>query len=1775
MGAPTLNCHFGGVVITVNSLELIGAVGARILAEELDKSLSNAQAGIARYLLDRLQKDQTIAIVHAVINDKELSSKVFVAIPANVAEGTDLPARVVTGERNATYFRNREPPNGEQALLVVNIDDIQNVSLGDMTRIGSKMLTDRMDLWVDIAAKDLVLPETSKEVWKAALKGLTDAHVFTVGQLAKYISATRARIQEEGQPLQSTLGYCLPILRVPRDSTLAIAEQQQRHRSAWKKKFEQMVHERAPLLRKQTKSRQILEREELAQQFRKVRDEIPSEHWGVIEAFIDAPQTWNAEAQALAELEWETDRIDGLFTGLKTKKVSLARETLDFYMDKDDGLLDKKDRDYLELLLATTKKQPGDDDREFYENHRSLIAERPALKAKWDRFVFGAPIECTDLLVGLLSALHRLKAQAPNWSGDKRLVIEWNARGRTQHLGLNADVARLFDLRYKGLENLFGPRVEWNLDPLFKYEAFIDAEKASPRKYQSNQSTARAALRIRLDLHLKIGEDFHSVQVDYLGKPDAVSASLPDDLSRLVKKPFADLSVQRVRTSKKGQAQRIALGDSGSFEAAYNRDAGSFVPALRDISTLEGKWRESLDRCQQRMDEEEFTGIAEAWDAFQSKYTAAIADFESAGIASDSLLDQARDYAVLLERLEARAGDDIIRRELLDPLLRLGVIRVEDDPAAAIVAPWNPMRMVSIAVKSRSVGRLFQHMLGSDEIEVGDERLFFEELCKEARHPYYPEIAVGYSKGDPTLLVVSETLDDYSLMEQPVNAAGVAKTSEDPQEGAHRVREIVGRYLDLQPHENASLSVALFECDSAGLPLAAVEALTTLQESEIHCNVTLRHRDRRSLQRVYNDLLEQSDADPDAPVASETSRNFMAKLRVGIRIDPPGRTADDCRQVDIAYLQDVVARRARVQWPQLPIVPTTASILTHVPPRWAYKAPTTSESAVRYLTCPEQPFEGLAYVGAVAAVVERQASARGHRRLPMRTISLNDGSVRQVFDEAHALAEWVVNYDDLLDPEQLRHQNVRVIRYQKDRSNGRNVVVSSTSRSRVLEVLLRRRLEELGLGLTREKTDELIAKLIGAATDISGEIVLRASKRGTAAGELIGIVLSAALVREEFGAAPVACFFLDDYAAWLGQSESGIADLLFISFDPTEPSKIRVVVTEAKYVGSASVSDASKKSRRQVEATVGRINDALFENPGRLDRDLWLSRLSDLLLDAVKSPRHERIFDEVRRLIRQATVQIDLRGYSHVFATDGNADVASDQESLPEKCGPHSLQEVFNHNRTKDLLRGLVESSKLSTVRTELGDEKPWIERTWRTPAARPRWMEPNELAGESLKIKPVEPVEQKPKRRAKVAIAEVEAVAEPVPMPYSETAKPVEIVQSGPIKTAKEVSVSSLIASKAVGDVSDATAIAWLEAAAKTLQRALVGWQLQAKVLGTRLTPNAGLIRLLGSDRLEAKDIENNRQRLLTTHSLNVLSISPRPGEIVVAVERPNRRIVPMWDVWGRVPTRESGVVNLSFIIGVRELDGEVQYLNLGQPFGGQQSHAPHTLIAGTTGSGKSILIQNLLIDIALTNPPSLAKIYCIDPKMGVDYGALEGLPHLVEGIIVEQDRAIIVLEQLIIEMDERYRRFASMKVPNLHAFNERVTAKERLPAIFVVHDEFAEWMLTDEYKDSVSSTVKRLGVKARAAGIHLFFAAQRPDKDVLPPQLRDNLGNRLILRVEGEGTSEIALGQKGAERLLGKGHCAARLQNESDLIYIQVPWLSGSDAEELVTAIKASHLS
>jgi DNA segregation ATPase FtsK/SpoIIIE, S-DNA-T family len=272
----------------------------------------------------------------------------------------------------------------------------------------------------------------------------------------------------------------------------------------------------------------------------------------------------------------------------------------------------------------------------------------------------------------------------------------------------------------------------------------------------------------------------------------------------------------------------------------------------------------------------------------------------------------------------------------------------------------------------------------------------------------------------------------------------------------------------------------------------------------------------------------------------------------------------------------------------------------------------------------------------------------------------------------------------------------------------------------------------------------------------------------------------------------------------------------------------------------------------------------------------------------------------------------------------------------------------------------------------------------------------------------------------------------------------------------------------------------------------------------------------------------------------------------------------VPLRALWQRwTPDGRDG--NQSLLIGVREDAGELLMLSP------DEVYSPHTLIAGSTGSGKSVLMQNIILSIVATNRPEQARITLVDPKQGVDYFAFEGLPHLDGGIIDRQEEALARIQRLVEEMDARYVRMRHARAANLRQYNVRVRPDERLPTLWLIHEEFADWMLTEEYRQEVASAVQRLGIRARAAGIHLVFAAQRPEVNVMPMQLRANLGNRLILRVDSEGTSEIALGEKGAERLLGRGHLLAKLEGTSSLVYSQVPFATPEEIDELVQLIRS----
>jgi len=1810
--------------------KIIGRVAASILAQRLADARpeEGGSQSTAMFRLDKLSPEQIAAVVWEVRGNAQLSDAVDLKIPESLVEGQGLPPDALT-DRNAGFVRNAG--TSKFALLTANgTEQNQADTLQHVTALGAKELRAHEPAWVEATCHVATMAPTpeDRQVFASALRGLLAVVDLSLIQLGEFCSKIAEASQpSHGRAIRDAIGWALPCVGLPRDTsffsnprTYGVAM------TPWRKAFEKLYANRAPLLRRMRPTGQPIDTEEMRQRFEENEQRIGAASRPVILAFIDAPASDDQSVLALMELEWEGDGVHHIFEKPREKQLDLAEATV-YFFDHDCAepmALADTWRKHLEDLKARQRRSDwNEEDEEFYDLHRRhMERDDPKLNSRWEKVIFGKPTECVDFLRGVVEVAHTLVAGAEE-SDNERFLRFTVAKGRKEwRERFNHDVGSYFGAMYRGLKELLGSKAEWKVermgtadlpDPLFRYPAFFDWEQKNRKdKPKPVTSVARNSVQIKFEVALVErragGEEIvDKTQLVWSYKPDAIGMSLVDDMERLREKGgVACTEVPRRMVSKKGGVQSVSLSDTNTLEATFQRDAGSLVPQAGKLRSLRAEIRKRIEDLRERgkLSAEQRDAIKAAWKAFEDDYAKALEDFVSVGLHGEAVMKQADSFAALLATLAVHARGDVCRSELVSEILSIGTVKVVGEQPCMIVPPWHPERMKALAVKSRRAAGLVSHILGGKDLHFGDRHIFFREFFDELVHPFYPEVATITRGGEPMLVAESSTVNGYSLLEAPVRGEDDTLTDVDPTSAAKQVRELLSRYVGLQPHEANNLNVVLYNADAAELPLAVVRELSAEQAGEdFQCGVAVRHRDPAKLRRVYAELVSKAGDDPDLPVVSETSDTFMAKLRIAVvpASATPSREAGSFRPYDVAFLHDVVSRTAAVDWAKLGWV-NERPTLEHAPSRWSYRS-VSGENELKsttFLTCPMQTATGWTYVSAVASLVRQEDPVEGQLLLPVRRISLQNEALKGTLDDAHALAEWVATYDELLDKRQLQANRITVVRYRRASTNGRNMIVSSTSELRLLRVLARRRLSELGLAMPADSLEDIASRVEKDAVSVSGDIVLRAAKRGVSAGEMLGLVMSRHLVDGELRALSGAglrpsftvFFLLDDYATWLAQKETRIADLMGLCVEERDGVvHLHIAICEAKYVDAAGAGEARRSSKAQLLATLSTFRSALFGDPGRLDRDVWLARLADLLLDADVPPTCSDLLQRARSGLRDGDALISLRGYSHVFvhSSDGADNFKSEQIELESVDGVQAWQEVFERPELRSLVEGYAAGSDASLIRAKLGPMTPWLDCHSKPPAGRVSWTSMIERLAPPGGTGP----------------SEDGGVADPAPQPMAgpgDIAPPADdgsqpslsgapaaapaVSPGGPVAQVGSLAPSSASAPGAMWCGADLSALIeakaavaserfdergqWAEETTRKLKTALNSYGLQAGILGTRLTPNGCLVRLAGSDKLRVEDIEAKRTQLLTTHAINLVTVQPKPGEIVVTVAGEKRQSVSLWELWARrAVNRNAAGINTSFVLGLQEINGSILYLNLGAEFGGLSSHEPHSLVAGATGSGKSVLIQALLLDIAATNSPDLATIALIDPKMGVDYSALEALPHMREPIVTTRERATQLLDELVEEMESRYRRFASARSRDLSTYNSKSAVEERLPMLFVVHDEFADWMLEDGYKQAVGSAVQRLGVKARAAGIHLVFAAQRPDKDVMPMQLRENLGNRLILKVASEATSKIALDRPGAELLLGRGHLAAKLNGEQGLVYAQAPFLSDEDIAAAVTAI------
>lgn len=1767
-------------------LDLIGQVTSELLRKELSENFDQEE-GVARFLLHLLNSDQVASICRNIKNNDYLFDLLEVKIPRSLSINQHIDEMMITDEKT-TYLRNASCEKA--AILLANTNDDQGQSLSDITRIGAKELKSRNDIWVEVASKDLFLTDDQKSMWEQALKGLQSFNECSLDQFSSYVTMTRAKIQQDGIPLIQALGYALPTLRIPRDSLYfeSIPENVRKQASRWKKKFVEAFGKRASYLYKQHSNQQAISQTDLESKYEEIKDKIDVKVQDIFKKFISNKENWSNASEEFSKLEWEKDKTSLLFLNIKPPKINIAEQTIKLFEDEFPEVLKIEENEYLNNLALIFKNKKSleatEDDKEFYENHGQELEFNKNLKTIWDSFIYGKSIDCSDFLVGLLGAIERLFSQSNN-KGKKRLKISTQKSNRkSAWKTLNQDVALYFCSTYKGLEKLTNDYIEWDTNYLFKYDELVKEWKQD-KNNKKTISTAKAALQIKFDIELSY-EDFqgkiqkNKVNLTWYGKPLAIGMELHKDLSRLGLNPFSYSTITQDPINKKGKLQSLSLDDIGTFQPAFNQDRGSLVSSYskkdEDIEkTLLKNIKLSLDN--QSITQENNKMIINSWNEFSKVYSKAIQEWLTNGIHSESIIQQSDLYKNCISIILNNAKGDINRKNILQSVLKLGNVQVNGDTnkVTTIITPWHPMRMLAKSIKTRQIVDLLNYIIASDQLDFGDAKLFFSELKKELIHPYYPEVTVGYQGQMPILLSEIDTVNDYSIMQSPVKNKNSIQTNEDPKEASNKLLGVVDRYLDLQPHERSNLSIILYNCDSARLPETIVNSLGALQEGEekARCQIIIKNSDTENLNNIYSKLIENNENDNDALAASEVTKDFMARLRIGVMTQESTTiSSNDDKVADIVFLQDVISRQALVEWEKTE-VRQAPEIINHYPPRWTRRRANTKDElkSTVYLTCPSQPEIGWTYLLALYSLIKGVDVNENERFLPAKQISFRNEEVEKIFEEAHRLGEWVVNYDELLERRQLKNLGVKVIKYQQNQTHGANIIVSSRSSLNLLKVLVTRRLKLLALPFDDYELSNLADKFIEDANIISGDIVLRAAKQGVFAGELIGVVLSKFILQSELEKGQVVgWFFLDDYASWLGQKEEQIADILAMS--PriiNDEIYLQIFITESKYVGLEGAAEAKRSSSKQLRDTILRIENAVFGDPGRLDRDLWLSRLSDLLHDGIELPSDYPVsIETLREKLRKGYISIELKGYSHIFLSNTLDRNNSESSRIEIDKINDCYQEVFTKESVKALVIAYYNQKSAVPIRENLDNSKPWETNRYKFPAPRVNFnVIHNTIETANLDIKTVsndvEIINHNNKELNINLLVDInDDLDEDIILNNSNALKAsYHLTDWAKPELRKWIERNS----RSIEENKDDQV--WVDEVLSKLRMALMSYNLQAKIINHRLTPNAIVIRLKGSDQLKVEDVEKRRSILLTTHALNVINIMAYPGEIVVTITRPIRQNISLADIWKKRKI-QSSQINMSYIIGIKEIDGEILYLNLGGDFESGAQHAPHTLIAGETGSGKSVLLQNLILDICVTNRKELVKIYLIDPKFGVDYMHLVDLPHLAEGIIDDQNRAVEILDQLVIEMNDRYQKFKAFKVNNLKSYNEKVNEDEKLPLIFLIHDEFADWMLVEDYKNNVSSIVQRLGVKARAAGIHLIFATQRPDANVFPIQLRDNLGNRLILRVASVGTSEISLGgEKGAEKLLGRGHLLAKLQGEPNLIFVQVPFLSEKDLIDLFT--------
>jgi S-DNA-T family DNA segregation ATPase FtsK/SpoIIIE len=380
------------------------------------------------------------------------------------------------------------------------------------------------------------------------------------------------------------------------------------------------------------------------------------------------------------------------------------------------------------------------------------------------------------------------------------------------------------------------------------------------------------------------------------------------------------------------------------------------------------------------------------------------------------------------------------------------------------------------------------------------------------------------------------------------------------------------------------------------------------------------------------------------------------------------------------------------------------------------------------------------------------------------------------------------------------------------------------------------------------------------------------------------------------------------------------------------------------------------------------------------------------------------------------------------------------------------------------------------------------------------------------------------------------------------------------------------------------------LEENARMLENVLDDYGVKGEIVSVRPGPVVTMYELEPAPGLKASRVIGLADDIARSMSALSARVSTVPGRSVIGIELPNdsREKVLLREI---LSARGFGDTNMRLPLALgKDIGGDPVVANLAK--------MPHLLIAGTTGSGKSVAINTMILSLLYRLTPEDCRLIMIDPKM-LELSVYDGIPHLLSPVVTDPKKAVVALKWVVGEMEERYRKMSRMGVRNIEGYNGRVedalsrgelfsrtvqtgfddetgdpifeteeSTPVKLPYIVVIVDEMADLMMVAGKE--IEACIQRLAQMARASGIHLIMATQRPSVDVITGTIKANFPTRISFQVTSKVDSRTILGEQGAEQLLGMGDMLY-MAGGAKITRVHGPFVSDEEVEEVVNHLKA----